>query len=291
MNIKKNYWLFLEPYVYISLQEKEVLLINTMNKESYISNDKYTLSIVKEFKENKNVINRQMNFNENSNSIIEFINWLKRTYSGDYYVAEKTLKPIQIISTKDSLNEYINKKNNVHLNIVFFINSTCGEICQNCNLFNKQFIYCKKSEYSQELDIDIIKNIIESIDENNLESVSIVGGNIFYHRQFKSILHYLSRKKFKKIFVLNIRHINNVHDLSVFKMNNYELNIKSTVEDMKKHLKINEQLVFADINYKIDLIYEDVNWDDFFYENVNINGRPFFNKENQPFFEKYVYLE
>jgi pseudo-rSAM protein len=292
MNIEENkYWLFLEPYVYISLQEKEVLLINTMNKENYISNDKYIISIVKEIKENENVTNIQINFDKNSKSITELLNWLRMSYSGDYYMAEKTLKPIQIISTKNFSNEYKSKKDNIQMNIVFFINSSCKENCQNCNLFNKQFIYCKKSEYSQELDIDIIKNVVESINEKNLEDVSIIGGNIFDHSQLKSILYYLSKKKFKKTFVLNIKHINNVNDLSIFKIKNYELNIKSTAEDLKKYLRINEQLVFADINYKIDLVYEDINRDDFFYENVNINRRPFFNKNNLLFFEKYVYLE
>ncbi len=94
-----DYWLTIEPYVYVSITKKNVLLYNTLDGETIESNEIEVIELLQEVlkKENYGVISLSAKRLQNKN-INVFIKELRERYMGDIIdIALSKEKPIQLL--------------------------------------------------------------------------------------------------------------------------------------------------------------------------------------------------
>lgn len=286
-----KYWLYLEPYVYISIVKNEILLINGLNKESFKSNNLSIIDIVKEIVSDRNHVVEvdvdivsQIHFNY-------FFNWLKSTFSGDYVLNEKRgIKPIQFMPLLDSSISIDETKRSFKFNLLIYLNDKCDYNCKHCDGYSKQLIFCKKSIYNRSLEIDKIIDFIESIDACEINSISFIGGDILKYKDLDRLLKYVNSFSFKKLFYVNIKHVKCNADLIKFKIQKHEVHFMISSFDQKLNIdKLIVELNNNNINYIIDIVIEKLEETQIVISD-KIKYHPYFNYDNLQFFKENVFL-
>ena len=89
--MEMDYWLFLEPYVYISILEEEALLYNTLDGAILHFYDKDIINLIKELNilDNLGVIPIKFTAND---KISSFVDDLRNLFMGDVVPIKKCLQ-------------------------------------------------------------------------------------------------------------------------------------------------------------------------------------------------------
>lgn len=164
--MKKRYWIFLEPYVYVSILEKEILLYNTLDGKMIHSKDKNIVNLIKDLYtiENLGVIPVELG---KTNIIDSFIFDIRKHFMGDIIPITNPIKPIQLmphlrIDNKNNKLDSFNVDNILSslIEITFFANNKC----KYCDLYHKQFDTCTKykinDKTSDRVNIEILFDIL-----------------------------------------------------------------------------------------------------------------------------------
>jgi len=200
--MKKTYWLYIEPYVFISIKHENIILYNFLNgKRLEYSNNSLISNLVKRLNSKNNLLVIKLTEKDIINiEISDFIKKIRKYYIGDIinstYSINKPvqLKPILNIQKsvkllKRSPNLNVGRKMMLYLtDLTLFINSACSLNCSNCKGSYKQFLFCTKFKNSvNELNIIQIKKIIDDLKGTSLQKINITGGNIFNYSELEEL--------------------------------------------------------------------------------------------------------
>ena len=313
-NIRDNTWFFIENYVQIFNNKKNILFYNTLNGDylEFPIENNYSNHLIKKIISKKEL--RTILIHNDflrSNSIIEFFEQLRNKFMGDFLVFDETKnKPFQLVpSVKIEQNIKTLKKDpyrsegekiGSYLNEVsFFLNNTCDLDCNFCENGFKQTLLCTKTgSYEKHFDIELLLHILESsLSYINLR-INFVGGNILKYSNIHDLAKYLKTKRNQNNFY--IHYLNVINELSKID--------QIISENSVIYLIFSKPLIFSKINglsnyfskkgisFKLLFVVQDE--DDLeeikhIISKLNIQNyilKPYFNGKNLEFFQKFVFL-
>lgn len=113
MERTSDYWFMIEPYVHINIANGYMLLYNTLDKETIISNNEKVINLLEELLQDENCgVTILKNEQYRQNDIHSFITNLREKYMGDIIdISLSKGKPIQILPHTNFCNKR-NKKYN-----------------------------------------------------------------------------------------------------------------------------------------------------------------------------------
>jgi len=157
---KYYYWLYIEPYVYLSIKKENILLYNCLNGKSIEYTNNSLISIlIKRLNRKDNLYVIELMDNELLNpEINKLIKRLKRNFFGDIINSKYSNgRPIQfkpIINIQKNKN-YLKKSRDLNVGknmmrylseVTIYINDECDLNCKICKDSYKQFKFCTKQK-------------------------------------------------------------------------------------------------------------------------------------------------
>ncbi|MDR2836056.1 MAG: hypothetical protein LBV69_07690 [Bacteroidales bacterium] len=294
-------FLYIEPYVYSVLKNKQILLYNTLSGDKIIETikDKNLLLFLSKLLKNNKL--RIIKFEENKNSleIRKFIDKCKQLFMLDVHFGEKPfLIPFETkvmydkkyLKSIDSINKISSQINQI--NIVLGKSTFCKNEILNSNGI-RQFLFpydCDKKK-----DIDAIKliNAISKI-KFPLKTINIIG-DYFRYSDYKIITEH-----FSSIFISHYAYYldfeESFFENNTFENNNFtfwidfpcdEININKMISFLKKK-NIDFSLSFLVTSDKDVSELETLK---LINANFNKNIIPFYNKHNIDFFKENVFID
>ena len=119
------YWFMIEPYVHINIANGYMLLYNTLDKETIISNNEKVINLLEELLQDENCgVTILKNEQYRQNYIHSFITNLREKYMGDIIdISLSKGKPIQILPHTNFCNKRNEKYNFIkNANLLHFLN-------------------------------------------------------------------------------------------------------------------------------------------------------------------------
>jgi len=180
-----QFWLYIEPYVYISCIDGKSLFYNTIDGSRCESDKPEIFELAKKLNDVNELYVISISSKElHSEPIHSFFLQLKKHYMADVIdVAFSEIKPVQIIPRykivhdfdkygKEQLLSPVN-----HLAYINGINLYINYFNGSCRIKNPQFIYPVVGNENHNLSIEIIEKIFEQLKNSGLEKVNIIVGN------------------------------------------------------------------------------------------------------------------
>ena len=125
MERTNDYWFMIEPYVHINIANGYMLLYNTLDKETIISNNEKVINLLEELLQDENCgVTILKNEQYRQNDIHSFITNLREKYMGDIIdISLSKGKPIQILPHTNFCNKRNEKYNFIkNANLLHFLN-------------------------------------------------------------------------------------------------------------------------------------------------------------------------
>ena len=113
MERTSDYWFMIEPYMHINIANGYMLLYNTLDKETIISNNEKVINLLEELLQDENCgVTILKNEQYRQNDIHSFITNLREKYMGDIIdISLSKGKPIQILPHTNFCNKRNEKYN------------------------------------------------------------------------------------------------------------------------------------------------------------------------------------
>ncbi|MCX6580504.1 MAG: TIGR04150 pseudo-rSAM protein [Candidatus Aminicenantes bacterium] len=191
-----SYWLFLHPYVYVSIKKGKTILYNTLNGTllEFDETEKEILKLLEKLNSDTHLYVVKIRKEEINDNLARFIEKLRETYSGD--IIDTSSRPHKPFQPKPILNlhrtlDYLTEggeKNKIPVNdqvkdylnvITIYLNGACEQTCPMCQTAFKQFPCCRKTCHQGTIDIEDIRRLLAETKGNSLKRLNIIGGNIF----------------------------------------------------------------------------------------------------------------
>ena len=316
--VNSFYWLYLHPYVHVSIKKDRAILYNSLNARllEYKGNPQI-LKLIKRLNSNKNLYVIRLLPKNVDRDISRFIRELKRDFCGDLVESSfSTGKPAQFkpglclqkgvdlfltlssrdkirILKKDTLKDYLEV---MHL----YVNDRCHLDCRICQKAFKQFPYCFKTAQKQELSVREIKGVLDSAKGSRLKKIDILGGNIFKHSEYFQLVDLLNGKKnlVKEYFVHYLNIPGQKRCLEA--QDNKSSRVKLLIDFPLKEDRLNEALTLLKQSAK-DFVYQFVveeeadvgKVEQVISENKieNFNLSPYYNGYNTSFFKENIFVD
>jgi len=215
INPNTSYWLYLHPYVHVSLKKNRAILYNTLNSTLLEYNGNGSpkiLKLIKRLNSDNNLYTIRLHRDDISQDVYHFINQLKANFIGDLIDASYSeTKPLQFkpkLTLRKGIDLFMttSKKDKIRMLkfdtfkdylecINLYINEECQHSCTRCKNAYKQFLYCRKNSQKRELNADTIKEVLETTKGSRLLKLNILGGNIFKHSEFFQLTALLNQDK------------------------------------------------------------------------------------------------
>lgn len=298
-------WIVLESYVYAHRTTSGAILYNTLNYESYCTENTLELYLIEQLLENDYSVH--LNDEEiNWSNFQNLNNWLRNSYSGDC-IDDKVIKykPIVIkpqLYIKHDLLDLRNddllwlKNLNQSLNeLMIYVNGSCNNNCRQCNFLHKQFFFCKKDE-AEELGISFINDLLKQLKGTSLNTVYITGGNVLEYNYLSELLELLPKYDYHFVVCLNIHHVSDISKLELFYINHIRINLWVPLDSLNDMTVQKIRQIRSNYSNLISIFYIIENYSEYsLLENSGIYDDkdsmiPFYNGNNKSFFESDVYL-
>lgn len=300
----KNYWLYIEPYVYIAVNSNESLIYNTLSGKHFYSKNKNVSKFFLELKSERNIYVIDFDKDNIVSDLTNVIDWLLDTYSGDivpksislekpfiFYPFLNMKKKLLLSNQDETVGNYVYPS---VFKLCIYLSSECDCSCSNCSEYYKQFDFCKKNRSKNILSLKDIEFIIDRFNNKYLIEIDFFGGNIFLYSFLKELLEYLQFLNVKIVFNINVKTILNFDTLLLFKHNKMHINLLVCKPYNTDYLlKISDFLSVNGISYSIKCVVENENDCVEIESQINLDNVflfPFYNNELS-FFEKNVMLE
>lgn len=308
----KQWWLYIETYVHISLKKESLLLYNSLSGEALeYSGEEKILNLVKKLKSPRNLQVILLTEEEVNNTVIlQFVDDLRNHFMGDIIDTSYSKgKPVQMMpitkihqdvnylksqdtrSVGEGMLETINQ-------ISLYINEACEQNCAICSKGYRQFPCCTiKDNRKGELDIMKIKQLFDEISARPPANLNILGGNIFNYSKFVELAGIINRLS-PQIFYFsnylnlnqgsrNLRFLNprtsSLKILVPFPINEDQL---KTALEIVKSSKLNSRFVFI---VQSEAEFEKLSAAIASLGIENSDFQPFYNGENLNFFMEGVF--
>ncbi len=311
--------LYIEPYVHINIKKNDILLYNTLNGEQLVR--KNNSKIVKLLgrmisKKNLNAVTEETGILKEK-GLDQFLKKARRMQLINWYEYSKTnknhKKPVSLpailnlhrdrekmISDPErdpgeDIKRYLHKIN-------IYINSY-KQSDHNSPLFTrgyKQFLYPYSLEEYNELKINKIQTLLDQVKDLSVFSITILGGNIFQHKEIEDLTGYLGQLPMNKELGVFYRDINSdcLGLIEWEKSINMSARIFVEPQFQKNELlKCMELLQKFNVKSNYQFSIQDENDADRINEMIgllsgsNFFVKPFFNGRNYNFFRENVFIE
>ncbi len=309
------YWLYLHPYVHLSIRKSGAILFNTLSGKllEYKSQCK-EYELIKRLNQKKILYVVMLTPKEIEGELGGFIEEIRNYFFGDIIECNYSSgKPIQMrpalwldkksegvghegvnskLLKEDELSEYLES-------ICLYINNQCDRNCKICSDALKQFPFCHKNEFHKsEIGMEYIRLLLTEIKRTRLFKLKILGGDITRYSSFSALIALLNRTQILKEYVLHYLNYENVEPYlkqmcSKYSIINILVNFSIERDILKRVSAISNT---GDIKMKFSFVLQ--NEDDFkiaqrlISENRlnRVTFLPFFNGYNLDFFETEVFI-
>lgn len=305
----KKYFLYLEPYTFIFLQNEEVLVFNSINnKGQVLKNEGHLGSLLTELNEFKNMYCLEVNNdNLNDKNVQDFIKFLRNTFSGDL-IENITKKPV-IFPPKVKVQFDINSLQNSRFRniseetyrLLTEVSIYLGGTNPSTSFLDleiyRQFDYpvISNGKYIKSGDLQILFN---SLKYASIQYMNLIGGNIFTYPDLSIIVNMLSSiSGVKKLFTIYSDVPLNLNHYSFLK--NPQFGLKVIIEfpiDIQTFLRTLDILLNSNFSYEFLFIITSVEELRMAEEIIlkynleNSDYKPLYNNKNLEFFKNYIYI-
>ncbi len=311
--VEKKFWMLIPSYCYISVKETNVLFYNTISFKSFFYNDAKIADLTRKLVNNQNsycvIISHQEKSDVSIKKLIEDLQNahmidlidFEHIHSKPYHLMpnaffEKTFitEKVDIIGEGEATFDLPGLIKSINIQLT----GNCRLTCTHCQQYYKQIPHCHKTKHSNDLNIDLMKSIIDQVDGLGIAEITFSGGDIFSYEYFDALWNYLKVINKKIVFKVNSKQLKfGFEEWFLSASENFEFEIVfseiKNKEEFKKIIpclnkKINnvkfEFLVADEVSGKIvDEVVE-------YFPEINYKIIPFFNGKNIRFFEDYVFL-
>lgn len=281
-------FLYLEPYVYININEKEGLILNTFNHLLYTTSDAQVLAVLRELiaSDRGHLIEYDSLL---TNELRQFIDWLRKSYSGDFLpLSDNQCLPFQLLPSIENFS-FTEIKENKICDILFYLNSSCSLNCQSCNLYHKQTPFCK-NDNREILSPQQIQSFLQEVGKHRINRISLVGGDIFNEslKEYTSLFENIKCEK--HIYI----HIDRISATTIDLLNQCRFKLVILIPaEYCLNTFIKKSKMFTLLKYKYiikKIITDEVSLKSYYSKFPNINYMPIYH-QNMSFFEKYVFMD
>ena len=303
-----KYYFYFEYYTYIKITDTGVLLLNTLDNQKIISNEKMIITLIEKLLCKKNYV-LEIDFDNFYTDALyqSFFDEVRNKYMGDlidvklskgepvnFYPIPKIEDNIRKKEKKNTPLDY-NFLCNSLFNLNIFLNSVCTYNCSYCNDYCKQFNCCTKfvgNDVYHSIEDTIIEELFKYAKFENLKRIHILGGNISLYKDIDKALNYLTDYKESCYAYFKYNNIQSINKkiLSFFD-NRISITVDaSEIDEKDVSLLINDyhefeiQIVVSD-ELQIEKILP-------LTESTSISYKivPFYNGRNLSFFENHVFM-
>ena len=275
MERTSDYWFMIEPYMHINIANGYMLLYNTLDKETIISNNEKVINLLEELLQDENCgVTILKNEQYRQNDIHSFITNLREKYMGDIIdISLSKGKPIQILP-----HNFCNKRNEKY------------NFIKNANLLH--FLNEIIIHLDHILDQDKLIDYLQSMPDNITYSIS---GDLKHIAKFDKLVDFLNQYNSSKKIICN--YINFAIPASVCKnIFLYKIHIHFPID--RKQLIITTQSL-KDQNNLFELIFDIASLDDYLkaweiieeYQIDKYQFNPIYTGYNIDFFKENVFLK
>ena len=301
-----KYYFYLECYTYAKITETSVLLLNTLDNQRIISNDKKIMALIEKLLQKKNNV-LEIDFDGFYQDEIYqlFFEEVRTKYMGDLIDVNLSKgEPVNFYPIAKIENNIRKKGNttspdfdmlcNSLFNLTIYLNAECTHNCPNCNKYYRQFNCCTQFVGNNDcvsMDPAIVEKIFSFVKFENLKKIHVAGGNLSLYKDFDRIIPYLSeyREHCSTGFKYNnIRSIN--ADIRSFFENRITIIVDAAeIDDNDVDILINDynrfeiQIIATD-ECQLEKMMPLIN------SSVSYKLTPFYNGHNLSFFEDNVFL-
>lgn len=308
----KNHWLYLEPYTFLFKKGSHSLVYNTIaNQGRKFNNTGKLEEIVKQLNDESNMycVDIKEADLEDPN-LLDFINYIHNTYSGDLIVnsfsskrpviffpkfkINKTIEQLQETDyklTSDDILSYLNELS------IYIGGSTPSSMLSNIAVY-KQFDYCRDLGNKQ-LPLDTLLSFTSQIRHAPLSVVNILGGNIFTYPELLDFA-----ENIKKLYAFKIYNVcyNDVPcNLDQYKFLSDEKTKLKVLVDFPLNTEKIDQIISTTKSFKIETEWLfAITSEDEFEETERLIAKkslgkttikPVYTGTNHSFFTNNVYLD
>ena len=184
MERTSDYWFMIEPYVHINIANGYMLLYNTLDKETIISNNEKVINLLEELLQDENCgVTILKNEQYRQNDIHSFITNLREKYMGDIIdISLSKGKPIQILPHTNFCNKRNEKYNFIkNANLLHFLNEIIIHL-------------------DHILDQDKLIDYLQSMPDNITYSIS---GDLKHIAKFDKLVDFLNQYNSSKKIICN----------------------------------------------------------------------------------------
>lgn len=276
MERTSDYWFMIEPYVHINIANGYMLLYNTLDKETIISNNEKVINLLEELLQDENCgVTILKNEQYRQNDIHSFITNLREKYMGDIIdISLSKGKPIQILPHTNFCNKRNEKYNFIkNANLLHFLNEIIIHL-------------------DHILDQDKLIDYLQSMPDNITYSIS---GDLKHIAKFDKLVDFLNQYNSSKKIICN--YINFAIPASVCKnIFLYKIHIHFPI-DIKQLIITTQSL--KDQNNLFELIFDIASLDDYLkaweiieeYQIDKYQFNPIYTGYNIDFFKENVFLK
>ena len=305
--MKKEYWFYLETYVFLWSNSFEILIYNTLSGKGYLYDNAIELNpIVTKLEDKTNLYCITVNEEElNCPTIRDFISSIRENFCGD--ILDKSIyvqKPLVVIPElnvneevftgdkvvkRDSLSGIHAIKNLLELTV--YLTGMCELECKDCHNAFQQMIWCHKGR--QILPKEILFNMLKQTIHTSLNEVKFMGGNVFSYPFWDELIDELKHYSFKKSFYIDMRLFPyNQKQLRIFEESDFCLYL--LVDILSNIEQINEGKI--PVNQKYNYLFKIRSIEEYeiaqsVVERYQIESKiiPFYDGTNLPFFEDNIF--
>ena len=308
MNKIEPFWLYLEPYTFLSKGHPSTLLYNAKScKGTLLTNSSKSVDgLIDYFLNPENLYSVLLTEKDlTDDHVLHFVNTLQEHGLGDI-IEGAYPKPIifppmlNLQSETERLLKQENFTGEKYLDYIheltLYVNGSCSYDCGGCQLF-RQMPFCTKLQNC--LDLGKIEGMLNQLSHSSVK-VNITGGNIFEYPDFGKLVNLLDTTRVVKTALVHYQNLpKNLNDLQIFSSSQFKLkilvNTSISLEGMiavgaeLKKAKIDQQwllLVASSQEYERACLLQD----SFLSQSIEVIIKPYYNKKNLSFFEDNVFL-
>jgi len=314
--MEKQYWLYVESYVYISIKKISALFYNSYSGKilEYLDSPEI-VELAKKLNSTRNL--RMIKVNQqvlNIPRIREFINRLRSDFMGDLLDCDYSEgKPVQFppVGKIEKDVKYLKRDKDRSIGedimeyfsgLTVYLNNSCTNHCPFCSTAFKQFPCCTASPKQTELNLEQFESFLEPVETNRRIALTVAGGDIFAYSRFDALLKFLSRLSYSKTFLIHsLNAFKHLSELKMLSLPNAALDILITPVETETVESTLKQVVEKISAISIPARYSFIIHDESDFEKMETLAsllsiddpaiHVFYNGTNRDFFEKYIFID
>lgn len=306
MGQTNTYWLYLEPYTFISEDIDGFFLYNSQNGKGVSFPKCEALNpIIEQLQDFNNLYSVRLTLKDlQKDSIFRFIRNVQAFELGDLIEGSES-KPI-IMPPLLNLQQGVEKLKLHKISlcekvfpylqeIVIYVNGSCDKGCKNCHIFFKQHLGCTVSGY--ELDIHSLKEFLRPIIGTGT-AVTLQGGNVFQYTHLNELLSFLDEAEIPCTLVSDWRNLPTSLNNFPYKEFPFKL-LVNTLEDTQQIVDTAKALLQNEIiqsweGYVVDMKeFEEMDKlsEKLGTMDISLDIKPVYTGDNISFFEDNVFID